>query len=381
MATHPQSIDADPSTSRGVRNLALDVLRFVAIVLVMGRHFMLRPPTEHMAVASLITHWVRGGWVGVDLFFVLSGFLIADLLFQEHQEHQRINIKRFLIRRFLKIYPAFFLFILISIVVMFFYNPANLWQNTFRELFLIQNYVRGFWSHTWSLAVEVHFYLGLTILLGILSRRARSYPQRAFRMLPVIFLMVAMLCLVTRIYLTRQAQVYSPFDYLFATHLRIDSIFFGVILAWFWNYSRLENWLENRWLRWCLVGFGLVILGQTFIYSIDALPWMASYGLTACYVGAGAILLGALRSQTLSHPWFKPFALLGRYSYAIYLWHSLVTTLGLDWLMRLVGHPVNWYLYAGLYFTVSLGLGVLVTKLLEAPVLRLRDRLFPSQIR
>ena len=77
------------------RNESLDVLRCVAVLLVVG---------YHMPYYRL---WGRIGWIGVDLFFVLSGFLISGLLFREFRDTGSIDVKRFLIRRGLKIYPSF----------------------------------------------------------------------------------------------------------------------------------------------------------------------------------------------------------------------------------------------------------------------------------
>src|SRR5579862_6467579 len=84
------------------RNKRLDVLRCVAILAVIFRH------TEIWALMR------RVGWIGVDLFFVLSGFLISGLLFSEYKKRHAISLKQFFIRRGLKIYPAFYVFLLLT---------------------------------------------------------------------------------------------------------------------------------------------------------------------------------------------------------------------------------------------------------------------------
>src|SRR5688572_11329479 len=91
------------------RNLQLDVLRGVAILLVFGRHLEIPRPEGMMGTFAEV--WYRLGWIGVDLFFVLSGFLIGGLLVTELQKHGRIDVTRFLVRRGLKIYPAYLVFI------------------------------------------------------------------------------------------------------------------------------------------------------------------------------------------------------------------------------------------------------------------------------
>lgn len=83
-----------------MRNTGLDLLRLVAILLVLGRHLL--PGYENNTFLSI---WRTGGWVGVDLFFVLSGFLVSGLLFEEYKKRGSLDLKRFLIRRGFKIYP------------------------------------------------------------------------------------------------------------------------------------------------------------------------------------------------------------------------------------------------------------------------------------
>ena len=92
-----------PAINRGSRNLGLDLLRLFAILLVIGNH--LRPIPGHHDV--LLAGWIRGGWVGVDLFFVLSGFLVAGLLFNDFLRNGRVSIARFLVRRVSRYIPHF----------------------------------------------------------------------------------------------------------------------------------------------------------------------------------------------------------------------------------------------------------------------------------
>src|SRR5262249_60135649 len=103
----------------------------------------------------------RIGWMGVDLFFVLSGFLVSGVLFREYQRHQGLQVGRFLARRGFKIYPGFYLLLLATWAMGASAGPrgAITTPQLLREAFYLQSYVPGFWSHTWSLAVEEHFYL------------------------------------------------------------------------------------------------------------------------------------------------------------------------------------------------------------------------------
>jgi peptidoglycan/LPS O-acetylase OafA/YrhL len=96
-----------------VRVRQLDILRAIAVLLVLGRH-------EH---ANAL--WRRCGWVGVDLFFVLSGFLISGLLFSEYKKRGRLDLPRFYIRRGLKIYPSFYVLILATFLVSMHFGRMN----------------------------------------------------------------------------------------------------------------------------------------------------------------------------------------------------------------------------------------------------------------
>ena len=100
------------SASTKQRNWALDCLRLVAVLLVVQRHQMGEPTGLFSPVWDAL---VRGGWVGVDIFFVLSGYLVGGLLFQEHQARGCLDWKRFLVRRGLKIYPAFYVWLAVAV--------------------------------------------------------------------------------------------------------------------------------------------------------------------------------------------------------------------------------------------------------------------------
>src|ERR1043165_9870931 len=132
------------------RSIELDILRALAILLVFGAHIMSLPDNLPRFVRSFFIVWERCGWAGVDLFFVLSGFLVAGLLFKEFQLHGSIRPLNFLIRRGLKTYPAFYVFILVTLAVRFIRH--DYWHRPLvHELLFVQNYQSGFWGHTWSL--------------------------------------------------------------------------------------------------------------------------------------------------------------------------------------------------------------------------------------
>ncbi|HYJ63150.1 MAG TPA: acyltransferase, partial [Parafilimonas sp.] len=137
----------------------IDFLRGIAIILVLFRHHLISNKLYQI------------GWIGVDLFFVLSGFLVSGLLFREYKKSHRINVRLFLIRRGFKIYPLFYVFILLTAFMeRFVYGHLNM-RDFFSEAFFVQNYFGNIWWHTWSLAIEEHFYFGLAFFILFLAHK------------------------------------------------------------------------------------------------------------------------------------------------------------------------------------------------------------------
>jgi len=158
-ATVPESEQlAQEVDAASLRNIGLDALRCIAVWLVLFRHLPIPSKATGFFAESLrVLH--RGGWIGVDLFFVLSGFLVSGLLFREFQRTGSASIKRFLIRRGFKIYPPFWVLIGATVVMRCWFEKTGIqWSNLVGELLFLQNYYDCLWGHTWSLAVEEHFY-------------------------------------------------------------------------------------------------------------------------------------------------------------------------------------------------------------------------------
>jgi peptidoglycan/LPS O-acetylase OafA/YrhL len=197
------------------RNLSLDVLRGIAVLLVLGRHFGSAP-------------WSPIGWWGVDLFFVLSGFLISGLLFQDYNNLGRIRLGHFWIRRGWKIWPAFFVYL---VTARFFLKLCGIRTEghpvLVSSLFLsdyFHDHLGPFFGHTWSLSVEEHFYLLLPVALIFLSRNQ-------FAAVPYISLAALVVCPVLRWMAPLEIADY-------ATHTRIDGLLAGVGLGYLYHFKR-----------------------------------------------------------------------------------------------------------------------------------------------
>jgi peptidoglycan/LPS O-acetylase OafA/YrhL len=356
------------------------MLRALAILLVFGRHLEHRQSELPYPIYLVMGLWGRCGWIGVDLFFVLSGFLVSGLLFREYKRYGEIDCARFLIRRGLRIYPPYYLFLaVIALLSMTTRRPVSL-ANTLAASCFVQSYLTklpGIWSHTWSLAIEQHFYLFIALLFLVLLR---SRLQNPFRVALACYVVVAIGSLIWRL-INARSYPYSPVTHIFLTHLRMDSLFFGVILAYVYNLEpgRLRIVYNHR--------FVAAIASLLLVLPSGLLPvehfFMHTIGLSLLYLGFGGMLLVSL---TLAEPaWMLArhaigtLAFIGSHSYSIYLCHLPLGIWFMPWLRSLLGGPLPYLVDAAVYCLLSIGFGVVMAKLVELPVLRLRDRLYPSR--
>lgn len=350
----------------------------MAVILVLGRHAVPFPDDAWAPALFAYKLWARAGWMGVDLFFVLSGFLVSGLLFREYQRYREIRIGSFLIRRGFKIYPAFYVFILVCSLVQD--APRRV---VLSEVFFVQNYFRPMWPHTWSLAVEEHFYLLLPALLLLLVAMNRG-EANPFRKLPVVVGVVAASLLALRVYLA----VHEPFKgrvHVFPTHIRIDSLLFGVLLAYAYNFfsDELQRFVQRH--RLALVAAGTAAVLPPFFLSLEAHAFIYSAGYTCLYLGFGALMITLVvcGQGMFSSPsrWVRFWAYLGSHSYSVYLWHYPVWFWMVRYILPAAGIELHYAVECLVCVAACFGFGILAGKAIEFPMLRLRDRLVPARSR
>lgn len=363
------------------RVAGLDVLRFVAVSLVFFRHLQL-PGTDYGWVNSGFEFLQRGGWVGVDLFFVLSGFLISGLLFREWQKRKQVSVVRFLIRRGLKIYPAFWALMIYTGIYYAIAGPPDYYRTRYLvgELLFLQNYLGSLWAHTWSLAVEEHFYLLFAFCVAVAVRKSAGNGKEPFEFIPAFAVWVAGGCLAMRLLTAVVVPWYQGRLIMYASHLRVDSLMFGVLISYLWHFHFAAGaQAVLRRMRFPLLGFGLLFLAPAFLYDHKDHRWITIFGLTLFYLGAGCLLVGTLKAlENKQGAVLRGISFLGAHSYSVYLWHVVALALAQFLAVRIIGPARFWPLYSPLAFCLMWALGVGAAKLVEIPVLRLRDRWFPS---
>jgi peptidoglycan/LPS O-acetylase OafA/YrhL len=326
--------------------------------------------------------WAAGGFLGVDLFFVLSGFLISGLLVAEWERRQQVSLRRFYARRALRLLPA----VLVLCAVLLIIGPVAtgvdarnaLWKGVAGTVFYFANWQQAFGllplfqltDHTWSLAIEEQFYLvwpPVLLLTLTWARRRRLDPITAAI---TVALALAAASALLRLALWHGAASVDRLYY--GTDTRADSLLIGAGLGLAFATGRLA-WgrrLLPALAPWALIGI-LVIFG--FVHRED--PALYLGGLTAI-AALGAIVIGGVALAPDS-PVGRLLALpqlvaIGRISYGIYLWHWPIfrylheAELGLGWwetqLVRIA---------------VTLGVATTSFFVVERPLLRLRHRFDP----
>jgi peptidoglycan/LPS O-acetylase OafA/YrhL len=287
---------------------ALDGLRGVAVLAVMAYHSGL----------------IQGGFLGVDVFFTLSGFLITTLLLEEHARAGTIAIGGFYARRALRLLPALVAFLLVWGVVFLATRPPLLWPVILGDLlgvlfyvtnWLISYYGRGgsSFSHTWSLSIEEQFYMVWPVTLLLLLRWVRHAPW-----IVVILLTAAAGSLVWRVAL---ALVGTPIARIFVgTHTHADGVLIGAALAVL--LVRRAGFAATGRLRRVLVALSVLGLPLLFL-AVPVVPGYF-YGVTAlAALAAGGVIIDIVAGGSRVTRWLECAWLvrIGQISYGLYLWH------------------------------------------------------------
>lgn len=346
-----------------MRIKGLDFLRGIAILLVVLRH------------GSTNELLFNIGWVGVDLFFVLSGFLIGGLIFREYIHTGDVNVKRFLIRRGFKIYPPFYFFIFITIVLNYWqtktYYPTNLILN---EVFYLQSYFPSIWYHTWSLAIEEQFYIGFALFIFICLK------AKLFRNPKIVgYLLFALLLLVTflRFDLSYENRDKDFFAFL-ATHLRMDGIVIGVLIAYLYYFTNFNNFFSKY--KYLFLLLAAILISPIFLYKGGSY-FMNTFGISSFNLGFGILVLFSvssfkdnfLRRSLLFKIPLLIISFIGIHSFSIYLWHLMAEKITHYWL------GFNPKYYSVVFIFVSLSFGIFLSIIIEKPFLLLRDRFYKSE--
>ena len=342
----------------------LDGLRGIAILLVMVHRFWPRSD------AGLAADLAGSGWIGVDLFFVISGFLITGILLETRGEEG--YFRNFYVRRVLRIFPLYYLFVG-TILAVFSWNPS------FREhsgsplwyLFYLGNVPEGllgldvpYWlGPVWSLAIEEQFYLTFPWLVAYTSRKTLT------RILLAMLAFAPMVRVVTMLVDPAHERV----QYLF-TLCRLDTIAFGCLLAIFMRTVDVER--HRAWLR--KLGIG-AFAGAAVVALVTGLDRTTAFGRTAGYsvvaLGCAAVvMLAMLARDARSTAPLRNIGLryFGKLCFGLYLLHRPADT-AVGALAARAHLDVDALWLIPIKIVVALVFATISWRLLEQPILGLKS--------
>lgn len=377
----------------------LDLMRGIAILWVMLFHF------RFMIALPRVLYWPSHyGWMGVDLFFVLSGYLIGSQLMRPYLKGSTPSLGGFYFRRAFRILPAYLTVLALYFVVPGFREAPSIspaWQFlTFTENFRINYAVDHAFSHVWSLCVEEHFYLVLPLLILLLMRKPRFGKALTLILGILAFgifirgyiylhqLRPLLLAGNDDFYLRYTERIYYP------THTRLDGLLVGVVLACLKTFRPL--WWEKMMSRgYLLLISGLLACGcamwlfrDRFVFSATLVGYpLLSLGLgllVACSISPQLLaslqrLLPGRRGERIRLLSGQCFAMLATLAYSLYLTHKQISHLCRVHLSQYM-QPAGWSALA-LTFIASICVAILLYLAVERPFLRLRERLSSRQAR
>ena len=348
----------------------LDVLRAIAIVWVMLFHsFIVGGLGPDFAWLS------RYGWAGVDIFFVLSGFLIGSQVLEPLHRGEPLAFGSFYARRAYRIVPAAAVVLTLYVCFPALREAPGLqpwWQFATVTMNLLADYTHNqAFSHAWSLCVEEHFYLGFPLLAWVLARRP-SVAKVAGVFIGVVLLGIA---LRTAVWLhdtaTQPARNWFIEDIYYPTWMRLDGLLVGVLLATL-RTCRSQAWARLQARSGTVLLAALAVLCLSFWMFRERTGLLAnSLGWSVLSFGIGLLVFAAADRKSLIGRWTVPGAgWIARTSYSLYLSHKIA----FHWVQTTFGGQLHGVFAFATYALVALLVGAALHYTVERPFLRLRDR-------
>lgn len=339
---------------------AIDGIRAIAVLWVIIFHIWIFQHNTFPNILGEVAQnpllvWITKGDLGVDLFFVISGFLIGSILFKEYKRTKTLNFKSFYLRRFLRLFPVYFFSMIIALYFLD-GNGAERWTTAWSNLIYVNNYVfKSYMGWTWSLAIEEQFYIVIPFLIVFL------FPK--FRKKRVLFTILAIIPIVLTYYysvhifnfeIPYNREIFGDiwqewfWGYYMLTHLRYGGLLSGVIAAYIHinhseqvlNFFQNKKNLSNFLILFSIVSFLLISslsLGQaapveeSIFYELprnvgvyyeiihrELFSYVVVFLMMACLYSKSRIIQPL--NTFLSASFFYPIA---KISYSAYLFHVM----------------------------------------------------------
>jgi len=334
---------------------SLDVFRGIAIIVVVLYHF-------HETLSF--------GKIGVDLFFVISGFLVGGILIREFDKNQGINIPRFILQRGFKIWPSYFFLLIFgaAVAVLFYRNshPEQIipFNDSARYVFFFQNYVPlpEHWSfdHVWSLCVEEHFYIMLPVVLFLIHKFVSNKNRtKALYIMVFTAIILGMAFKYYSLYYTESRDTYLR------TQNRIDALGWGVLL-----YLIITNYAEKlkQIKHFYVISLAGLLIFALAIFVGNHTTSEKYHGIILHSAIAFSFFLLILGVYHMDFSKFYFLRTIGYFSYNWYLWHPIFVSMVSD----RIGVGITGLM---IYIVLSFSMAILTTILIEEPFLQRRKKI------
>jgi peptidoglycan/LPS O-acetylase OafA/YrhL len=362
------------------RIFGLDLMRAVAILLVMAGHcaWIFRESDNIFRALMALA-----GFLGVEIFFVLSGFLIGRIIYRQYTEgnFNRAAVLHFLKRRWFRTFPNYFLILMVNMVIAFFigFSIDGLWQ----YFFFVQNFASPmlpFFTESWSLSVEEFAYVILPFsLLAVFTFIKTANKPRQFLLVNLLLIVIFV---ATKIFYNNNTAHSTIDDWNLAVKsvviYRLDSIFIGVLAGWIYmNYH--DFWQRTRFL-WAVLGIvmiGFYTFGVGFLgLFIDRYPffWNVAY-LPLASVSVAMFLPALSEWKKEKSAVAKGITFISLISYSIYLLHYGVVLQTLKHFVDTENLPVlSSVVFTSAYVGITIFLSWVLFHYYEKPMTDRRDR-------
>ena len=349
--------------SRPARVANLDLLRAAAIGLVVVVNMVGKGILDLGPLGNQIA---ESSWVGVDLFFLLSGWLVGGLYWRELKEFGNVEIGRFWGRRWLRTIPPYVV-VLGVVWSVYVTREGGVGVSDWRYAVFAQNYLSDipFWAVSWSLCVEEHFYLALPIVLGVALRIRGGVPLALGG--------AALASLAARVLTVPDGA--SPWGIQYtATHMRLEGLALGVAAAYIFHQR------EDLWPGLQRIGRVLLIPGLVFVMSVPWLPpdVLNRWGFAGVDLGFLAALVLVVDRPPVVLAASRAIRGIALASYSVYMTHTSVLDLYRRTVMEAVpGMPAAVHVATSVLLIGAVGAVFYVA--VERPSIHLRSRLVPRR--
>ncbi len=330
--------------------------------------------------------FVKFGWSGVDLFFVLSGYLITSQLLAEVEACGGVSLRRFYIKRAFRILPPFGFVLALYVLLPWTREKESLpplWKLlTFTQNLGLDVANHRTFSHAWSLCIEEQFYLLLPLVLSVIAfAKVRDRTAWTIGILMAMGVLVRFLSfhLLVKDQPDWMAWIYYP------TQTRLDGLLVGVFIAWLFHFkSSAREWLAARHLQTLLAGIGLVAISYFFVLQntpdratrvyvgmLTLHPSLFLFPLVS--LGFGLVVVSAISPNSfLYNLRSRSLGWVATLSYSLYLSHKIVFHVAQDWLEEPVV-AADGPIMMLLCFASAVGFALLMHLAIERPAFRIRD--------